>query len=163
MKDTSEKDYYRKDNSGVLNTFGDELSSRVLDQTLNTTTTTLNTTSRSHFSTNLSTCRGTGTSWYPFSNIIETLASFYTTTESDYASNNSTKPVPNPEPKDKKLLPLNTHGLKPQKFNTKNGIIEIREDGWLIIETTSKRVISIAPNGLRVREKDKFIIWVRSI
>jgi hypothetical protein len=48
-------------------------------------------------------------------------------------------------------LPLNTHGLKPQKFNTKNGVIEIREDGWLVIETLkSKRVISIAPNGLKV-------------
>ena len=55
MKDTSEKerDYMRKDISPA---FHEEMSSRVLDQTLNTTT-TLNTTSRSNFST----CRGTGT------------------------------------------------------------------------------------------------------
>lgn len=51
-----------------------------------------------------------------------------------------------------RMAPFNTYGLKPMKFNTKNGIVEITDEGWVIIETIkSRRLISISPSGLKVR------------
>lgn len=38
------------------------------------------------------------------------------------------------------------------KFNTKNGLVEITEDGWVSIETIkSRRIIKISPNGSKVK------------
>lgn len=39
------------------------------------------------------------------------------------------------------------------KFNTKNGLVEITEDGWVSIETIkSRRIIKISPNGSKVNK-----------
>jgi hypothetical protein len=48
------------------------------------------------------------------------------------------------------LNPLNTHGLKPTRLNTKNGIVEINHEGWIVIELVSRKTISISKNGLKV-------------
>lgn len=58
-----------------------------------------------------------------------------------------------------KLMPLNTHGIKAYTFNTSHGKIEIKEDGWVVLEIAkSKRTIGIAPNGLKVRHKSSLIL-----
>ncbi len=52
----------------------------------------------------------------------------------------------------KGLNPLSGVGLKPFKYNTKNGVIEIKEDGWVWMETgKNKRVIRISPDGMKVK------------
>lgn len=52
---------------------------------------------------------------------------------------------------ERKLSPLNTFGLKPYRFNTKNGFLEIDKEGVLSLEITNiQRKIYISPDGMKV-------------
>jgi len=52
---------------------------------------------------------------------------------------------------ERNLKPLNTFGLKPYKYSTKNGILEIHKDGFVSLEVLNiKRKLTISPDGLKV-------------
>ncbi|KAL4456274.1 hypothetical protein ABPG74_014235 [Tetrahymena malaccensis] len=64
--------------------------------------------------------------------------------KSQYKSNDSISSYP--------LSPLSTQGLKANKVNTKNGIIEISENNWLSIECQNGQLIfKISPNGEQIQ------------
>lgn len=49
------------------------------------------------------------------------------------------------------VTPLNTNGLKPIKFKTKGGLLEISSNGWISLDIAkNKRKITISPDGLKV-------------
>jgi hypothetical protein len=100
-----------------------------------TTTTNQGITSR----TNLSTLRSFGN----YKIILLILESFPTfATEPDQHQHHI---------QEKRLNPITTFGMKAYTFNTSHGKIEIKEDGWIVLEITrSKRTVSISPNGQKV-------------
>jgi len=52
---------------------------------------------------------------------------------------------------ERSLKPLNTFGLKPYKYSTKSGILEIHKDGVASLEVLNiKRKLLISPDGLKV-------------
>lgn len=52
---------------------------------------------------------------------------------------------------ERNLKPLNTYGLRPYKYSTKSGILEIHKDGVVSLEVLNiKRKLVITPDGLKV-------------
>ncbi|EAR96316.2 Serine/Threonine kinase domain protein (macronuclear) [Tetrahymena thermophila SB210] len=64
--------------------------------------------------------------------------------KTQYQSNDTNSSFP--------VSPLSTQGLKANKVNTKNGIIEISENNWLSIECQNGQLIfKISPNGEQIQ------------